>query len=65
MEQQQTISIPWIIANKMLLVSTPQGEVVDFPLGDVTEDVLAELLNSTGLWQTFFKSLVASLNVQK
>jgi hypothetical protein len=65
MDKQQTISIPWIIANKKLLVSAPQGEVLDFPIGDTDEEALTTLLTSTSLWSTFFNSLSAALNVQK
>lgn len=63
MDKQQTISIPWIIANKKLLVSVPEGKVLDFPIEDTDEESLSALFNSTGLWTTFFASLVASLNV--
>lgn len=65
MQEQQTISLPWIIANKKLLVSVPEGKVLDFPIGDTSEKDLLEVFDSTSFWTLFFYSLVASLNVQK
>lgn len=65
---QQTLSIPYLVMpsengeeTPSLLVSTPDGTVLEFDISDATAINLDETLGNSGLWSAFFTSLIQSM----
>jgi hypothetical protein len=66
---QQTLSLPYILLPSIsepgdmeLLVSAPDGTLLDFDLSKETAEKFNDVLNNPGLWRSFFESLIASLD---
>lgn len=69
-DEEQKLSIPWMVIppqegqklNK-LLVSAPDGQIVEFFISTAAAEKLPEFLANAALWQTFFSSLITSLEM--
>lgn len=68
-DAQQTLSIPWMIdtfdGKCELLVSAPDGGIIEIPLTPEIAKQFPSLISQRGLWAIFFNSLVASLTNAK
>lgn len=70
-DSEQRLVIPWLVLpaegdsklNK-LLVSAPDGQIVEFMISTAAAEKLPEFLANSALWQTFFASLINSLEMQ-
>ena len=69
--QEQRLVIPWLVlpaeegsTRHKLLVSSPDGQVVEFLVSTAAAEKLPEFLANSALWQTFFASLINSLEMQ-
>lgn len=70
-DEEQRLVLPWLVLpaeegskfNK-LLVSAPDGQIVEFLVSTATAEKLPEFLSSAALWQTFFSSLINSMEMQ-
>jgi hypothetical protein len=74
---EQTLVLPWLIVKKdgqkpsenslpyLLLVSSPDGIVLEFDLPEPASRLLGDVLQDHNLWKTFFTSLVNSFKVQQ
>lgn len=66
---EQRLTIPWLVVKRdelpedLLLVSAPDGVVLEFPLPKTAVDGLSLMLSDNRLWNTFFGSLLNSLKV--
>lgn len=65
MEEQQPVenklNIPWMLNNGFLLVSTPDGKVLDFPITEKAASEIGGVLDNWEFWDTVFRSLITSL----
>ena len=69
-DEEQRLTIPWMVIppvegaklNK-LLVSAPDGQIVEFFISTAAAEKLPEFLSNAALWQTFFSSLINSLEM--
>lgn len=65
MDEQRTITVPWLVvtteAEPVLLVSAPNGNIVELPCREDTAEHLDALLNSDVLWKTFFTTLLTAI----
>lgn len=70
-DQEQKLVIPWLVipppeeGTKLhkLLVSSPDGQIVEFFISLAAAEKLPEFLSNAALWQTFFSSLINSLEM--
>ena len=69
-DQEQKLVMPWLIlpaeeGTKLhkLLISAPDGQIVEFLLSTATAEKLPDMLASSALWQTFFSSLIISMEM--
>lgn len=70
--EEQRISIPWVVVEPQeeggefkVLVSTPQGNILEFPVDKNAVQHIDPLLDTDTLWNSFFTSVIASLGVRK
>lgn len=74
---EQALRLPWLIVKKnnelkssdnslpyLLLVSCPDGTVLEFDLPENAANQLEDILKDHKIWKTFFTSLVASFKIQ-
>jgi hypothetical protein len=74
---EQRLVLPWLIVKRdgpkpsenlspyLLLVSSPDGIVLEFDLPENASKHLGDVLQDHNLWKTFFTSLVNSFKVQQ
>lgn len=70
MEPEQTnLTLPYIIlpsnaepGDFELLVSAPDGTILDFDIGPELAERLPEILNGAGFWSSVFQSLIEALD---
>jgi hypothetical protein len=74
---EQRLVLPWLILKRdgpelsensspyLLLVSSPDGIVLEFDLPELGSKLLGDVLADHNLWKTFFTSLVNSFKVQQ
>jgi len=70
--EEQRISLPWVVVEPQeeggefkVLVSTPQGNILEFPVDKDAVQHIGPLLDTDALWNSFFTSVIASLGVRK
>lgn len=70
--EEQRISLPWMVVEPQeeggefkVLVSTPQGNILEFPVDKDAVQHIGPLLDTDALWNSFFTSVIASLGVRK
>lgn len=70
-DQEQKLVLPWLVLPAgegaklhKLLVSAPDGEIIEFLVSAATVEKLPDMLGNSALWQTFFASLINSLEMQ-
>lgn len=73
---EQALRLPWLIVKKeglkpsddslpyLLLVSCPDGTVLEFDLPENAANQLEDVLKDHKIWKTFFASLAASFKIQ-
>jgi hypothetical protein len=63
--EQKNINLPYLVLTEdgptTLLVSAPDGLVLEFPIDDATAAKIDEVLTNSGLWSAFFTSLIQSM----
>lgn len=69
-DQEQRVTIPWLVLPAeegsnlhKLLVSAPDGQIIEFLVSSSTAEKLDTLLAGSALWQTFFSSLINSMEM--
>ena len=62
--EQQVINVPWLIDKGLLHVSCPDGTLLEFPISDTASDLLGDALGDRTLWQAFFHSVLASIQIE-
>jgi hypothetical protein len=69
-DQEQKLVLTWLVLPaedgsnlQKLLVSAPDGQIVEFFLSSQAAEKLPDMLNSSALWQTFFSSLINSMEM--
>ena len=70
--EEQRVSIPWLVIEPQteggdykVLVSTPQGNILEFPIDKEAIQHIGPLLDTDALWNSFFTSVIASLGVRE
>lgn len=70
--EEQRISLPWMVIEPQeeggefkVLVSTPQGNILELPVDKDAVQHIGPLLDTDALWNSFFTSVIASLGVRK
>lgn len=70
-DQEQRLVLPWLVLPAeegakvhKLLISAPDGQVVEFFVSTAAAEKLPDFLSNSALWQTFFSSLINSLEMQ-
>lgn len=70
-DQEQKLVLPWLVlpaveSTKLhkLLVSAPDGEIIEFLISTDSAEKLPQFLASSSLWQAFFSSLLNSMEMQ-
>lgn len=69
-DQEQKLVLTWLVlpaeeGTKLhkLLVSAPDGQIVEFLVSTTTAEKLPDMLDSSALWQTFFSSIINSMEM--
>lgn len=62
--EERVISVPWLIDKGLLHVSCPDGTLLEFPISDKASDLLGDALDDRTLWQAFFHSVLASIQIE-
>lgn len=69
-DQEQKLVLTWLVlpaeeGSKMhkVLVSAPDGQIVEFLASTPAVEKLGDMLDNSSLWQTFFSSLLNSLEI--
>ena len=69
-DQEQKLVLTWLVLPAeegsnlhKLLVSAPDGQIVEFLVSTATAEKLPDMLDSSALWQTFFSSLINSMEM--
>ena len=70
-DQEQRLVIPWMVVPPQegtpvhkLLVSAPGGQIIELVVSPKTAEMLDDFLVDPSLWQTFFTSLINSIEMQ-
>lgn len=70
--EEQWISIPWMVIEPQnegdpfkVLVSSPQGNILEFPIPKEAVPHIGPMLSNDALWNSFFSSVIDSLGVRK
>lgn len=62
--EEQIIHVPWLIDKGKLHVSCPDGVLLELDISDKASDLLADALAENTLWDAFFKSVLASIQIE-
>lgn len=65
---ENLLKLPWMVVEaegaNTLLVSAPDGVVLDFNLSPAQAGNIQSALSNSGLWSAFFYALIGSLPVE-
>jgi len=69
--KEKTLSIPYLVLDEgegsepSLLVSAPDGTVLEFKIDEHIAINIDDVLSNSGLWSAFFNSLIQSMQTNE